>query len=209
MQRHQQIIRREAARRGITRLYHFTPAGNARSILQNGLVSRNILLENDTDFFATDAMRLDDQLDAVSLSIHSINESMLEAKKRNSDCEWLIFEINASILWTLSCRFCWKNAATAEIRRHKGFMGGPWTFEKMFADRPVSLRRDGSFRQSKQRADCQPTDNGAEVQVFDPIHPDLIVDVTVRNQAVKTGVEACMRDAGTVWPVVIHEDIFR
>lgn len=208
MQRYQHDIRREVAWRGITKLYHFTPAANAQSILRNGLVSRDILLENDVDFFATDVMRLDDQLDAVSLSIHSINESMFDAKKRVSECEWLILEFDASILWTHTCRFCWKNAASSEIRQHNGFMGGPWAFAKMFEDLPIGLSNDRSYRRAFKRAACEPTDNAAEVQVFTPIEPDLIVDVTVRNQGVKNEVEALMHEVELVRPVVIHGEIF-
>ena len=201
MQTYQECIRREVARRKITQLYHFTPAGNAKSILCNGLVSRNILVQNDVVFFVTDKMRLDNCLDAVSLSIHSINESMFNLKKLNCEYEWLILELNSSILWTHECRFCWKNAASSEIRQHRGFMKGPWAFAKMFSD-------ENLHRQALKIPDFKPTNNAAEVQVFTPIKPDLIVDVTVRNQSVKNEVEALMEEVKFVRPVVINEGIF-
>lgn len=208
MQRYQYDIRKEAVTRGISRLYHFTHAGNARSILSNGFLSRNVLLANGVDFLATDTMRLDDQLDAVSVSIHSINESMFAAKKREYGGEWLIFEINASLLWTHSCRFCWKNAATSEIRGKNGFMGGPWAFSKMFDDRAISSIDNRSYRGVFERANCEPTDNAAEVQVFDPIAPDLIIDVTVRSQRIKDELEVLMQEINHVKPVVVYEEIF-
>ena len=190
-------------------MYHFTPAWNGRSVLLNGLVSRNFLLAHDVEFVATDAMRLDDHLDAVSVSIHSINESMFIKKEREYGGEWLIFELNASLLWTHSCRFCWKNAATSEIRNKKGFLGGPWAFSKMFEDRAIISTDDRSFRDVLERTDCQPTDNSAEVQVFHPISPNTIINVIVRNERVKVELEALMQEVEQVKPVVVCEEIFR
>lgn len=208
MQKYRDDIRRGAAARGVKRLYHFTRAENARSILTHGLVSRNMLLDNEVEFFATDSMRLDGFLDAISLSIHSINTAMFDAKKREHGGEWLIFEIDASVLWTHSCRFCWANAATSEMRQHRGFLGGSWAFEQMFQDRSISLIDDRSYREA-HRASNQPTDEAAEVQVSDPIAPDLIVDVTVRNQAMKDRLDAMMQEIGQIRPIEIYADIFR
>jgi hypothetical protein len=209
MRPYQYEIKREAVRRGVSRLYHFTPAWNARSILCNGLASREVLQQYGVDFFITDSMRLDNHLGTVSVSIHSINESMFSAKTRNSLGEFLIFELNASILWTHNCRFCWKNAASSELRKHTGFLGGPWAFAKMFEDRPVSHIDGRSCRSIFQIQNCEPTDNSAEVQVFDPIDTELIVRVIVRTQRVKDGLEALMQEIDQQKPVVINEEVFR
>lgn len=202
-------IWRAATDRGITRLYHFTPLGNARSILRNGLHSREALLASDVDFYITDPSRFDEHLGAVSLSVHSINELMFEAKNRDYRGQMIVLELDASILWTHNCRFCWTNAASKEIRDHTGYMRGPWAFSKMFEDRPVNSYDTRSFRSLYQRADCQPTDNQAEVQVYDPIEPELIVDITVGSQSVKEELEAWMTEIGTVRPVVVYEELFR
>lgn len=208
MHEFQREIRRQAAMREITRLYHFTPARNARSILCNGLASRNVLASHDIEFFASDTMRLDEMLDAVSVSIHSINSRMFAAKKREYRDDWLILELDASILWTHSCRFCRTNAAASEIRKHRGFLGGPWAFAKMFEDRPVSQTDDTSIRSKLQRAPFHPTDESAEVQVLDPIGPELIIDVTVRNQRVKGELESVMKEVGQIRPIEIYEEAF-
>ena len=147
-------------------------------------------------------------LDAVSVSIHSINSWMFEAKKRDYRDDWLILELDASILWTHSCRFCWTNAATSEVRKHRGFLGGPWAFEKMFEDRPVSQIDDRSYRSEFQRAANHPTNESAEVQVLDPIAPELIIDVTVRNQRVKGELESAMKEVGQFRPIEIYEEVF-
>lgn len=130
---------------------------------------------------------------------------MFKAKQREQGGDWVILEIDASVLWTHKCRFCWTNAAASEITRHRGFLGGPWAFERMFADRHVG---HGSFRETIRLADFLPTDEQAEVQVFDPIEPRLIVDITVKNQGVKERVESIMHEIGEVRPVAINREIF-
>ena len=205
MHSYQHKIKQAVASRGISQLYHFTPAKNARSILCNGLASRDILLESGVDFLATDSKRLDDRLDAVSISIHSINKDMLKNKMDNYAGEWLIFELDASILWTHSCRFCWDNAAKSEVRRHKGFLGGEWGFTKMFDDKPVSLRDDRSYRIASKLEDYEPTNNAAEVQVLDPISAELIVGVSVQNFRMKDNLESLMQEIDFVRPVVVCE----
>ncbi len=208
MQDYRRKIKEIAEGRGITSLYHFTAASNASSILCNGLASRQFLSDHGIDFHATDGWRLDGHLDAISLSIHSINMEMFHKKKRKLAGDWLILEIKASILWTHSCRFCWTNASSSEIKNERSFLGGPWAFGRMFDDKPVSLVDKSPFREKYERARCRPTDVQAEVQVFDPIDPSVIVDVTVKNEAVKRHLEGVMKDIGVVRPVAINESLF-
>lgn len=210
VQEYREEIRQMAAERGVSRLYHFTRAENARSILSHGLVSRDVLLHNGVEFIPTDSMRGDGRLDALSLSIHWINSAMFDKKKREIGGEWLILEIDASLIWTHSCRFCWANAASSEMRRYdRNFLGGPWAFKRMFDDRPVSLADGRSYRDVLQRADNRPTDEAAEVQVLERIDPDLIIDVTVRNQFGKDWLAEVMQDVGQIRPIAIYADIFR
>ena len=209
LQRSQDKIRREAASRGITRLYHFTPTANGRSILCNGLMSRNTLVAQGSSFHVTDELRIDDNLDGISVSIHSINESMFRAKQRDFSDDWLIFELKASILWTHTCRYCWRNASSSENRKHKGFRGGHWAFEKMFEDRPVSSVDNRSYRGVCEIPNFKPTDNSAEVQIFDPIASDIIVDVTVRTQRIEDELDMLMREIDHVKPIVVNDGVFR
>jgi hypothetical protein len=202
-------IWQEARRRGISKLYHFTPAGNVRSILLYGLHSRQTLLAHDVDFYVTDPHRFDERLDGVSLSVHSINEAMFEAKNRDYRGQLVVLELDASLLWTHSCRFCWTNAAAKEIRDHRGHLGGPWAFSRMFEDRPVSLLDTRPARSAFQRPDCQPTDSQAEVQVLDPVSPDAIIDITAGSRMVKDELEAVMAEIGVERPVVLYEELFR
>lgn len=133
---------------------------------------------------------------------------MFKAKQHEQGGDWVILEIDASVLWTHKCRFCWTNAAASEITRHRGFLGGPWAFERMFADKQVSIADNGSYRERNRFSDFLPTDEQAEVQVLDAIEPRLIVDVTVKDHWVKENLEALMKQIGTSRPVVINRGIF-
>lgn len=201
-------IRNAARRRGITSLYHFTPSANLESILVHGLVSRRVLDEHQVAYTYTDGWRNDGQPDAVSLSIHDINRSMLSQKLRNSRCTWVILEVDASVLWTHPCRFCWVNAASSEIVNHSGFIGGPWAFEKMFADCVVSGVDERSSRGVYNTRENLPTMNDAEVQVLAPIAPELIRDVTVAQDTNRAAIEAAMKAAGRILPIAVVPEVF-
>lgn len=202
-------VQREVTSRGISQLFHFTPSRNASSILKDGLLSRRILEARGIQYLATDSMRLDDHLDAVSVSVHSINERMFAAKRREHAIEWLIFVFEASILWTHACRFCWVNAARNEIRNHRGFIGGPWAFQKMFEDQPGAAADSKSERETRGRSESEPTDNAAEVQILEPVDPDLIVGVLAPTIDLKRQLENFMPTINRVRPVKVREELFR
>lgn len=197
---------RRVKRRRIKALCHFTPLYNAESIMAHGLVSRNILIDDGIQFFAPDKLRLDGHFNAVSLSVESINESMFSAKRREYNCNWVIFVVNPSVIWTHECRFCWKNAATSEICNHRGFIGGPWAFDKMFEDRCVHPSE--SYRASRNRLDYQPTDNAAEIQVLEPIAPELIIGAFTGREAVKSEMLRVMKNIGITKPVHVDDTLF-
>jgi hypothetical protein len=202
-------LRRIVSLRGITKLYHFTPLVNVSSILKNGLASREVLQDHSVEFLAPDRQRLDNCLNALSLSIHSVNKSLLMKKMREYGGDWPILEIDASVLWTHNCRFCWTNAASSEITNHRGFLGGRWGFEKMFEDRGISGSDLRSQRETYGRLANQPTDFQAEVQVLDPIDSNLIVDFTVKSPRVKLALEATMKSVGEYRPIVVNEKAFQ
>jgi hypothetical protein len=208
LQDYQRKVRDIAITKGIKSLYHFTPARNAASILSHGLVSRQILDDHGVEFYVTDAVRLDRRLDAISLSIQSINVEMFRRKMREIAGDWLILELDASVLWTHNCRFCWTNAAAAEITSKRGSLSNPWAFKTMFDDKPVNVSDRSSYRERYGRTAAQPTDMQAEVQVLNHIDPSFIVDFTVKNEAVKRRLEAIMQDVQVVRPIVINESIF-
>lgn len=165
-------IRTEAEARGIKSLVHFTPFANLRSIVEQGLRPRADLEASKIPFFATDGMRLDDRLGATSLSISNMNHSMFMNKQKRFYTPWAILHLDPSILWTFKCEFCFRNAASREMRWRQ-YRSSPNNFSQMFEE-PSPGYRDG-----KGLAPCQPTYPDAEVQVFGAISADLIIGVVV------------------------------
>lgn len=163
-----------------------------------------MLEEHGINYFPTDTMRLDDRLDGISLSIESINESMYQAKKREYRIGWGVLQIEPSILWTHECRFCWVNAASNEIRKKTGFIGGPWAFERMFEDYNMGGK---SVRAARSRANYMPTNNDAEVQVLEPIHPSLIRGVIVQTEIMRSQLVEFIEKEGLTVPVEVLEDL--
>ena len=204
-----QRIKNAVRARGITALYHFTPASNLESILENGLHSRETLDQNNAPYTYTDEWRRDGNLDAVSVSIHGINQDMFQAKLANSRCRWMILEIEPSILWTHYCYFCWVNAASNEILKHRGRRDGFWGFNEMFEDVDMGHNDPRSRRGTLQIPLNMPTWADAEVQVFDPIAPELIRDVTSAHECDRKPAEAAMARAGREIPIAIYPDIFK
>lgn len=207
MNKKQAAIYQEATRRGIDTLLHFTPAPNTPSILAYGLLSIQDLQHRGIAYLNTDQMRLEGRPSAVSLSVHSINESMFSAKRSEYRVEWAVLAIEASVLWTHRCEFSWQNAARSSIRGHKGYRGGPWAFREMFEDRPMGIRDPRPARETLLREERQPTDNAAEVQVLDPIHPDLIRAVIVGNETVRTLLETATREIGCATPILVNQHL--
>ncbi len=213
MQKYQREIRQEVLARGIDHIFHFSPDRNATSILTNGLVSRAVLDANDVYYWATDGERYDENLDGVSFTIQSVNQPMFEAKQRLYDGEWIIYAVRASVLWTHKCRFCWTNAASSEIRRQRGFLGGPWAFGQMFADHNMRVRIDGAIQTVSARAhfgreDREATDIQAEVQVLEPISPDLIDGAIVAREDFGHQLDRLAKEIGKEKDIQIQSDLF-
>lgn len=202
VEKYRREIRAIAAERGIKYLYHFTPDANLLSILEHGLHSRQTLLEAGVKFLVPDAYRMDGRAEAVCLSIHGINMDMLAAKRRDYP-DWAVLAFDASILWTHRCRFCWRNAASAEVARKKGFLGGPYGLELMFAEPSI-----GPNRLAQGLQPYEPTDPSAEVQVFDPVSPDLIRGVILEHEAHRTLLEPHVRKIGRAIELAVEPAFF-
>lgn len=88
--------------RKIPYLIHFSPLNNLGSILQDGLRSRNALVEQ--DFVITDERRTDGWLDWISVSVSFPNYKMLYTKQNSlKDVKgWVILLIRREALW--ACR---------------------------------------------------------------------------------------------------------
>lgn len=164
-------IRSIAEEREVRFLLHFTQAINLPGIVTHGLLPRRKLEMLKHPAYYSGHYRLDENPDAVSVSISRVNEGMFAEKRRKSGhADWVVLVLPSDMLWTHNCRFCWRNAAKKKIKDHPGWRGGPWAFAKMF---------EGSDEARNGRAPCDPTDLQAEVQVLEPIASEFILGAVV------------------------------
>jgi hypothetical protein len=179
-------------------LLHFTQAKNLPSIVKYGLLSRHELIKSMHMAFTSDKYRLDENSDAISVSISRVNGVMFQSKRRKSmHKDWLILIISPEILWTLNCKFCWCNAARNEIKKSRMFRGGPWAFRKMFA-------RNGGTS-TDLPVNC-PTDPEAEIQVMEPIVPSYILGVIVNTPRMAAYAQGVLKDLRGDCPLVLVEN---
>jgi hypothetical protein len=175
MEKYQSRIRQEAMARGVRHLFHFTPLDNLPGILTQGLLCRSTLHGSAHTAWVVDENRWDKRDDVVSLSIEGFDEQLLKKRLAKSRHDaWVLLALSPRILWELSCEFCWSNASRKEITGYRGFRGGPWAFQEMFA---------GSDEQRNGLAACQPTDPEAEVHVHGGVPADYIDGLVVHSQA--------------------------
>jgi hypothetical protein len=161
---HNELLRRACEDRGIAGLCHFTLSSNLDSILRFGLVPRSALSDSrdgPRPHLLPDALRIDGHLNAVNTTIGRPNNRLFYRRRKEfSEHDWVVLRIASSVIWTLDCAFVPTNASSAagralDIASARGLV----SFELMF---------EGPGRRSV------PTDQQAEVLVFETIAPDCI-----------------------------------
>ncbi|WP_281549172.1 DarT ssDNA thymidine ADP-ribosyltransferase family protein [Kluyvera cryocrescens] len=165
--------------RDITRLFHFTHSDNLSSILENGLLSRLELddEDNEYDYEFNDENRIEGHLDATCLSISFPNALMFWKYRKLKPGNWVILEIDPSILWTKDCAFYPTNAASNNVRfKDLELMKGGEAFSALFSDEVFGTQRDVGLP-AKYTTDVQ-----AEVLVFDKIDQEYIVNTYHPNK---------------------------
>jgi hypothetical protein len=177
-------IQEYLAERDITHLFHFTRTSNLDSILQRGLVPRDILTrEGYSDF--NDQYRYDGT-HAICLSIGFPNYKMFWGiRQDNKDVDWVILVINAAALWMLPCAFCVTNAASASVaaipleqRRNLAAL------QAMYADWGDKTRAVLGIQNH------YPTNPQAEVLMLDGVPRAYILGVIVLNTAKQQELQA-------------------
>jgi len=188
----QDRIKRFANERGISCLLHFTLVRNLPQIISHGLLARDGIYETDITAHAGTENRLDKNDSVVSLSVSATSHKIFHSKvKFASESEWVILALDPSILWTHDCRFCFQNAATKWVRDHKKLVNAPWAFEFMFSDKlsPATFNGEG-YRQQTDIPTNFTTDPDAEVQVYDEIDSELIIEAWVCHMDIATKVQS-------------------
>jgi len=93
------------------------------------------------------------------------------------------------------------------MRSHRGRIDGPWALKRMFSDdNPPAQFTGHSYRLETGIADDRPTYADAEVQVFDPVAPGLIVGAWVnRNDVAEAVGKELARLPGEAREIVVRD----
>ncbi|MGV4838968.1 DarT ssDNA thymidine ADP-ribosyltransferase family protein [Stenotrophomonas maltophilia] len=191
-------------------LLHFTPIPNLASIVELGLLCRSRLQESQQTFYTSSEHRLDDNQDAISVSVSAINHFMfLDKRKASRRSDWVVLLLSSSILWTHECRFNARNAAKKEMYDRRSFVRGLWAFEAMFQDKSSQP----GYRSEHDLPLCLTTYPDAEVQVMDPISASLISGAWVSDAKfeplIKTELDRLNQRDGKQRKILVHDFVPR
>lgn len=171
--------------RGIRFLTHFTRVSSLDSILNHGLVTRDVLVREGSIGVCNDQYRLDGT-NAICLSIAFPNYKMFwGVRKDNPNVDWVILAISPRVLWQLRCAFCVANAASAGVTaiplQNRMTLA---SFKGMYGD-------FGEKSRSQLGLDDEfPTNPQAEVLMLDGVPIQYILGVSVLNTAMQKQLEA-------------------
>lgn len=181
---HKDEIMKRVRQRNISHLFHFTPAQNMPSIIEHGLLPRKTLIDRKIPAWGSDRLRLEEREETTSISISGYNFAMLMSKLDEDPwTNWIVLHLDASILWTNECRFCWRNAAHASMRGRKHDpLNTVENFEFMFSDEVApDCYSTAGYRAATGLPLRYTSRPDAEVQVYGKIPADLIIGATVTH----------------------------
>ncbi|MDC0223312.1 DarT ssDNA thymidine ADP-ribosyltransferase family protein [Gammaproteobacteria bacterium] len=162
----------------INHLLHFTTVENMFSIIKHGAIfSVDYLKEKEIYHSISDANRFDNKTDYISLSVSFPNYRMFHQKRRVSNDDWVVLEINPRILLNQLSLFYEKNAAKSDMRE-KLFPSSNVEFRKMFIDY-TDHRSENRLRENET------TDPQAEILVKRKININYISRVLFQNDETK------------------------
>lgn len=169
-------LKEQVKDRQIRYLVHFTHVDNLPSIMQLGLLPRDMLIKQNIPYVPLDPIRYDG-VSGTCLSIMLPNSSMLYAKAGayGRHC-WAFILVSPAVLWKNDCAFFAHNAACAVYRDvDLSTLKTSAAWDRMFAD------PRGATRQAMGLPSWFPTDVQAEVKAYDPISPSDFLDVVDIN----------------------------
>lgn len=196
-----------AARRGITRLCHFTPSRNPAHIANDprGILSSRHLEEDERSVLnPTDSERWDGYPDHVSCAIQYPNAWYFRTARGKERLfrDWVVLLVRPHYLWHPGTKFCPRNAAAQHGRLVEE---GLEAFQALFSNAVEGARR--VYRRGPNHPDFLPTDEQAEVLVPDRIEREDVVGIGVRDDAQAAREESRLRIMGRNHPpfVVVPE----
>ena len=172
-----------AARRGITRLCHFTPSRNLAHIANDprGILSSRHLEDDERSVLnPTDTRRLDGYPDHVCCSVQYPNAWYFRTARGQEPLfpDWVVLLVRSHYLWHPGTKFCPRNAAAQHGRLVEE---GVEAFEALFAHAVEGAGR--VYRRGPHHPHFLPTDEQAEVLIPDRIEREDVVGIGVRDDA--------------------------
>ena len=170
-------LKAEINQRGIESLVHFTNADNIPSIIQHGILSKNELDNQGIFYQHNDYMRLDNNLDAISLSVTFPNYRMFFLLRKAPGSKWVVLLICPEIILSADCLFYSTNAANREM--HSIAQNECKTlkaFKSMFYDHDT--------RKTRKINDNETTDPQAEIQLVGKIPINMIKSAVFEDEVV-------------------------
>lgn len=176
-------IQRIVARRGVTRLCHFTPSRNLGHIAEDpiGILAAQHLEDDEKAVYnPTDLERLDGFPDHVCCSIQYPNAWYFRDARNKEQLflDWVVLLIDVRYLWRVGTKFCPRNAAAEHgtlVRE------GADAFESLFAESVLGAG-GRTFTRYPQQPAFLPTDEQAEVLVPDQIQREDVLGIAVRDE---------------------------
>ena len=186
-----------AAKRGITRLVHFTRARYAKAIMREGEILSHYRLRSrkSSEWCPNDWMRLDGHYDYICCSIQYPNPYLLtKFIEMNEDSTWVLFFLDTSLLGLSSTKFSPVNAAKANGQYIKA---GSAAFESLFGSRVPGSE---FLRAGLHRREC-PTDVQHEVLVKGSIPISNVTKMVVKSRSVRYDIENETREL--LWRIAV------
>jgi hypothetical protein len=176
-------IGEEVARRGISRLCHFTSSRNLLHIAKEGkglLSTAHLKTDERLVYNPTDLERLDGHPEHVCCSLQYPNAWYLQRARAAESLfkDWVVLLIDTSCLTEPGTLFCARNAAAGAGRF---LMSGIAGFNALFAPSVLGAYNRTYTRSAVHFQDC-PTDNQAEVLIKDGIEASDIIGVAVQTE---------------------------
>lgn len=195
--------------RKIESLIHFTRIENLDSILQMGILPREMLETRAIPFIYNDTMRADYMKSCTCVSIEFPNTWVMNNKMDmvpNSD--WVLILLNIELLYEQRNYYAEHNAATYSVQKNLGAKCKPSDFETLFADNIKIEKVSGEIKDFK-RNNLQaffPTSDQAEVLVEGAINPKFIDGVVFKTDYSMGKYEHILREKGI--DCISNSDLF-
>ncbi len=181
MKENKERIKQIVAEREIPYLLHFTRLDNLKSILDNGLYSRDCVDECYSQALINDHSRADRRRNTISVSVAHPNDRMfykLKQDTQTTDQDWSVVILNKRVLWELDCLFFQSNAAGGSMSCIDEAQASSFeSFDSMFYDEVGSENRSEQVLKP-----YDPTDVQAEVLVKNHIPTDFILGAVVADR---------------------------